>query len=248
MTTRSILAGPHSFLVLGGAVGLLAIPSAVLGLSAGFDPARVMASAQSGLDSLSDDALETADARAVMLRSLARPSHSGDLFSVTPGRADPRAHTGLSIAVRVDPSNARAIQTRPGDAPSAMRMSQSAYNLAVTRGTKSFSDNLVAADKQDDQPLANMTAFKLSPGAKDGPSRFAPVVEIDERQRAGRAPRTFDGDGEARVDLGGSYSLSSSVAVTAGVRYRQADRDRLVPIADGRKDDQAVYVGTRLKF
>lgn len=248
MTTRSILAGPNSFVVLGGVVGLLAIPSAVLGLSAGFDPAKVSASAQSGLDSLSDEALAANDARAVMLRTLSGPSRSADLFSVTPGRGDLRARTGVTVAVRLDPATARAIQTRTGDNSPSVRMSQVAYNLGVSRGLKNFSENMVPDSRPGEQPLADMSAFQLSPGAQEGPSRFAPVVAIDERQRAGRAPRTFDGEGEARVDVGGSYRLSSSVAVTAGVRYSQADRDRLVPIADGRKDDQAVYVGTRLKF
>ncbi len=252
MENGSILGGSNSVIVLGGAVALLSIPSAVLGLSAGFDPARVMASAQSGLDSLSDDALDPSDARAVMLRSLSRPSRGADLFNVTPGRGDSRSRDGVAVAVRLDAASTRALQVRSAaDAAggtSPVRMSQTAYDLRVSRGFKGLPENTLASARPAHQPLADLKAFKLSSGAKDKPSRFSTRVEIDEQQSAGRAPRTFTGDGEAMVDVAGSYRLSSSVAVTAGVRYTQADRDRLVPITNGYQDEQAVYVGTRFKF
>jgi hypothetical protein len=32
------------------------------------------------------------------------------------------------------------------------------------------------------------------------------------------------------------------------VRYRTSERDRLAPLADNRRDSQAVYVGTAFKF
>ncbi|MEO1922619.1 hypothetical protein T8S45_12715 [Blastomonas marina] len=252
MNQGSILGGPNSMLVLGGAVALLSIPSAILGFSAGFDPARVAASAQSGLDSLSEDVLDPADARTVMLRSLTRTSRGSDLFNVTPGRGEPGSRRANAVAVRLDAATARALQVRSAaDAAgtaSPMRMSQTAYNLTLPRGTKGLADGAVGLARPADQPLADLQAFKLSPGAKEDSSRFSTRLQIDEQQSAGRAPRTFTGDGEAMVDVGGSYRLSSSVAVTAGVRYTQADRERLVPITGGLKDDQAVYVGTRLKF
>lgn len=252
MAQGSILGGPNSVVVLGGAVALLSVPSAILGLTADFDPARVMASAQSGLDSLSGDTLDPSDARTVMLRSLTRTSRGSDLFNVTPARGDVGSRRADNMAVRLDAISARALQGRSAaDAAgtaSPMRMSQTAYNLAVPRGTKAITDGAVSVPRQADQPLADLQAFQLSPGAKDKPSRFSTRLQIDEQQATGTAPRTFTGDGEAMVDVGGSYRLSSSVAVTAGVRYTQADRERLVPISGGRKDDQAVYVGTRLKF
>lgn len=252
MEQGSILGGSNGVLVLGGAVALLSVPSAILGLSAGFDPDSVMASAQSGLDSLSDDVLDPSNARTVMLRSLIRPTRGADLFNVTPGRGDSRSRGGDSVAVRLDAASARALQVRSAvDAAgtaSPVRMSQTAYNLALSRGTKGLSDSSVPAARPAEQPLADLQAFKLSPGAKDKPSRFSTRLQIDEQHATGRAPRTFTGDGEAMVDVGGSYRVSSSVAVTAGVRYTQADRERLVPISGARQDDQAVYVGTRLKF
>ncbi|MFC3213373.1 hypothetical protein [Novosphingobium panipatense] len=41
--------------------------------------------------------------------------------------------------------------------------------------------------------------------------------------------------------------MTENLDVTAGVRYSQ-DRERLVPLTDGKQDSQAVYVGTQFKF
>ena len=51
------------------------------------------------------------------------------------------------------------------------------------------------------------------------------------------------------IDVGGSYSLTRNLDVTAGVRYK-AERDRLprTTITDQRRDSQAVYVGTAFRF
>jgi hypothetical protein len=49
------------------------------------------------------------------------------------------------------------------------------------------------------------------------------------------------------LDVGGSYDLSKGVALTGGVRYN-VERDRMSALQDDRRDSQAVYVGTALKF
>lgn len=50
------------------------------------------------------------------------------------------------------------------------------------------------------------------------------------------------------IDVGGSYSLSRNLDVTAGVRYKSQDRDRLAQLPDDHRDSQAVYVGTAFRF
>ena len=88
---------------------------------------------------------------------------------------------------------------------------------------------------------------KIKSSAPGTPARLAPLIEMDGRDRAGRAPRTLEGQGDYPLDLGGSYRLTRNLNVTAGVRYSQ-ERDRLVPLTDGRQDSQAVYVGTQFRF
>ena len=70
---------------------------------------------------------------------------------------------------------------------------------------------------------------------------------IDETQSAGRAPRTFAGDSDDLVDVGGSYRVAKNLDLTAGVRYSQ-ERERLLPLTDGKQDNQAVYLGTQFHF
>ena len=84
------------------------------------------------------------------------------------------------------------------------------------------------------------------PASGGDPSRFAPRVVLDEREKTGRAPRTFE-QSDQSVDLGGSYRVTRNLNVTAGVRY-SPERDRLLPLTDGKQDNQAVYVGTQFRF
>ncbi len=49
------------------------------------------------------------------------------------------------------------------------------------------------------------------------------------------------------LDLGGSCALTRNIAVTGGMRYR-VQRDQIAPLADLRRDSQAVYLGTAFRF
>ncbi|HEU4970011.1 MAG TPA: hypothetical protein VFT73_13830, partial [Sphingomonas sp.] len=62
------------------------------------------------------------------------------------------------------------------------------------------------------------------------------------------ASANLTGGRSVNFDLGGSYSLTKNLDVTAGVRYKAERRDRLQIIDDGRRDSQAVYIGTAFKF
>ena len=73
------------------------------------------------------------------------------------------------------------------------------------------------------------------------------LIPLETASHAGRSPRTLEGAGEQAVDLSAGYRLSKNLNVTAGVRLSQS-RDRIAPLTDAQKDDQAVYVGTRFRF
>ena len=47
--------------------------------------------------------------------------------------------------------------------------------------------------------------------------------------------------------MGGSYSLTRNIDLTAGLRYK-SERERLTRFNDDRRDSQAVYVGTAFRF
>lgn len=232
--------------VLAVCVSMLALPSAVMAFSASFSSVPATT-----LDSLNPGASSDNLARIVALRSLAK----GQPFPFTPAGTPNRQDRSVTVAVRVDPEAAKAIIVR-GNSPLApaageparLRMAPTAFNLGVSRGYQNFAPEVVA------QPIgkgladtADLRKFSLQPGVADsGNSRFRTRLSIDEKRTTGRAPRTFVGEA-GEVDLSGAYRVTNNIDVTAGVRYSQ-DRERLLPLTDGKQDSQAVYLGTQFHF
>ncbi|GGC29456.1 hypothetical protein GCM10011371_16260 [Novosphingobium marinum] len=241
--------GISTGLLIGGAVSLLALPSAVLAFSTGYE-AGAPSAASAPIETL-QRGTDAEFARAVPLRSLAK----GQRYRFTPAGTPNRPDRSVTVAVRVDSDAARAItvrhplaRDRSETASSPLRIAPTAFSLGVSRGYEDIVQDLVPPKESKRAELPDLSKFRLSPGARPDESRFSPRIVLDEKQSAGRAPRTFSGDTEELVDVGGSYRVTRNLNVTAGVRYSQ-DRDRLRPLTDGKQDDsQAVYVGTQFKF
>ena len=250
-------AGAGPALVMTVAVCALALPSAVLGFSTRFDLPANDSSANRILPASSGQ-LDPRLARAMA----ARPSGEASLFRFTPAGLATRPDRSVTVAVRVDDKTASTIIVRGAPRAAAfapanvtpLRIVPTVYNLGLARGYAGFAANtntsvLPRDNRHADMPdLANFGKADQSAGVM-GPddSRLAPRIAIDERDRAGRAPRTLEGTGEASVDLGGSYRITRNLDVTAGVRYSR-DRDRLKPVAEGKSDSQSVFVGTQFRF
>ena len=97
-------------------------------------------------------------------------------------------------------------------------------------------------------------APKMDLGTSPGTRRIDPGFNLSKPSKlkavTDRPPadtRLTD-DGPTMINVGGAYSLRRNIDVTAGVRYKAQDRDRLAPLPDDRRDSQAVYVGTTFKF
>jgi hypothetical protein len=242
--------GMTTGVLLAGAVSLLALPSAVLAFSTRFEPPapRTAGAAQ-------DDSVPTDTAagmtRPIALRSLAK----GPLYPFTPAGTPNRPNRSVTVAVRVDPLTVQAISVRgrrlaDGDPVGAtpLTLAPTAFNLGVSRGYRTFAPGLVPAGTEVKKiEMPDLAAFRANGTAGPAPSRLSPRIVIDEKLAPGRAPRTFAGESDDLVDVGGSYRLTRNINVTAGVRYSQ-DRERLRPLTDGNSDNQAVYVGTQFRF
>jgi hypothetical protein len=239
--------GMTAGMMLTAAVSLLALPSAVLAFSNNFDPRLAM---PDGGDSLADAQLAARPVPALLINSLGK----GQMFRFTPAGNANRPDRSVTVAVRVDPLVGQSILVRAArpalavSAPGAaqLQISPTAFNLGVSRGYQSFAESLVPTAESRKPHTPDLTQIGILPVGKDDPSRFSPHIVLDEKQATGRAPRTF-ADTQDQVDLGGSYRLGRNLDVTAGVRYSQ-ERDRLRPVTDGKKDSQAVYVGTQFRF
>lgn len=240
--------GGTAALLLAGAVGMLALPSAVLALSNRFEPVPDAPQAEVNGSTFMPAQVDPRLARSISVRALSK----GRTFRFTPAATPSRMDRSVTVAVRLDGNNSRTLVLRPqlaaGDAaPSgALRIAPTGYSLGAARGYKSFAQSSARADTRKID-IPDLASFKPStPGAGSAPSRFSPRIALDEREQSGRSPRTFE-QSEQTVDVGGSYRLSRNLNVTAGVRY-SSERDRLLPLTDGRQDNQAVYVGTQFSF
>ncbi len=242
--------GLSASILLAATVGLLALPSAVLAFSSRFEP-KADASGEVLDQALHSVPLAVRLAPALPIHSLGK----GQMFRFTPAGTENRPDRSVTVAVRVDPRTAQTVSVQRGNsaiseaAPgaTALQIAPTAFNLGVSRGYHSFAQGLVApADgrKSDAIELGNL---RVGAGLDNDPSRFSPKIVLDQKPAPGRAPRTFAGSDEL-VDVGGSYSLTRNFDVTAGVRYSSQDRERLRPLTDGKKDNQAVYVGTQFRF
>jgi len=120
-----------------------------------------------------------------------------------------------------------------------------AYNLGMSVGWKRFavSGDLARVD------LAGMPGSRSSAdvAVSYAGKRFTGSVKAAADRPLANTPRLVEDAPSYSVDLGGSYSLTRNIDVTAGVRYR-SDRERFVRLEDDRRDSQAVYLGTAFRF
>lgn len=242
--------GMTAGLWLAGAVSLLALPSAVLAFATNFEP-KVSPSQGGSMQTIDSAAATPHLARAIPIRSLAK----GPLYPFTPAGTPNRPDRSVTVAVRVDSGAPQMISVRGARIADAdvgavpLRIAPTAFNLGVSRGYHNFAQNLVPPADLRKVDMPDLRQFNIGSGTASGdPARLSPHIVVDEKQAAGRAPRTFAGDGDDQVDVGGSYRLTRNLNVTAGVRYSQQDRERLHPLTDGKQDNQAVYVGTQFRF
>ena len=176
-------------------------------------------------------------------------------FRFTPaGASAVKSDRTVTVAVRVDEKTAKAISVRsainsaPGKSAQGIAALQaSRYNLGIARGYESFARPVELPKTVRDLKAPDLAEFKpAGPTAADKPSRLQPRISLEDKAIAGRSLNTLDAS-EASVDVGGSFRVSRNLDVTAGVRLSQ-ERDRLGPLTGAQQDNQAVYVGTQLKF
>jgi hypothetical protein len=243
--------GMRTSLMLTCCVVVLALPSAVLAFTTTF---KTNSSSRS-FGALDPETSPENLSRAIAMRSLG----DGENFPFTPAGPTARRDRAVTVAVRIDREAAQAIIVR-NRTPIArndmagiggLKIAPTAFNLGVARGYQNFAPDIAAATAPaaaraiSDAP--ELRKFSLQAGtAEQKEPRFTTRLSIDEKRAPGRAPHTFAGEA-GEVDVGGSYRVTNNLDLTAGLRYSQ-ERERLMPLTDGRQDSQAVYVGTQFKF
>lgn len=176
-------------------------------------------------------------------------------FAFTPAGIKVEGLRTMTIAARtVSPLSSQAVSTRSIfrgiDANPAAGLSKSDFRLTAGKGWKGFSaptEQKLAARV----PVANLDVaagkFRLDAAAPLKKSRFNADVRVDQNRNVAPVVGDAASVGDYEVDLEGSFSLSKRIAVTAGVRY-QNERERMPLSAQERSDNEAVYVGTKIRF
>ena len=184
------------------------------------------------------------DAR--LAAALARSGLSTSGFRFTPA-SSVRLNRSVTVAVRARSTNAGPAVRNERVAlvsPTASAIAPVAYNLGVAVGWRRFavSGDLASVDIDG---LGKREAVDV--GLSYNTRKWSTKLQVGADRATGPAPTSILGGSGYSFDVGGTYALTHNLNVTAGLRYR-ADRDRLLVRDDDRRDSQAVYVGTAIRF
>lgn len=168
-------------------------------------------------------------------------------FSFTPSAASTDKSKAVKVAVRARSviTAAAAGSVREASASPVTAITPTAYNLGVSVGWKRFALSGDVARVQGGTLPGSREAAEV--GVSYLGKKFTGRLQVAAERSDGVPARIDPIDSAYSLDVGGSYRLARNLDVTGGVRYR-IQRDRLEPLADDRRDSQAVYIGTAFRF
>lgn len=232
------------WLIGGGALALAALAVPAIGASS--DVTRkilkrpLSLSARGGIGSFTPAA---ADPRVAAIYARAGLAHSG--FRFTPAAAAKPGSQSVTVAVRAA-ATPKASPTRVTSAAQTVSIAPIAYSLGMGVGWKrfAFAGDMARVD------MAGMPGSreKIDLGVSYNAPKWSGRLQVERDRPIDTQSANLTGGRSMSFDLGGSYSIARNLDVTAGLRYRAEQRDRLEIVDDGRRDTQAVYIGTAIKF
>ena len=175
-------------------------------------------------------------------------------FPFTPASAGEGRNRTITVAARANSRlTAGAVSIRnviaPGDvgAGKGLRLAAVDYRLTASKGWQDFALPKAHA-RAAKTPLSDVGkgGFRLDEQASK-PSKFSTKIKLAQNKEMAPPARGGAASGDYKLDVGGSFSISRKIDFTAGVRYA-SENDRVIPLADNRKDSEAVYVGTKIRF
>ena len=230
-----------------GAIGGAALAALSLVLTPALAASNQQTKRVRSMPSLRAGGFTPAAADPALTAELARRGLTAGSFRFTPALASTGRPGALRVAVRARAARP-SVAVRGVAEPSATAVTAvtpSAYNLGASVGWRGFAlTGDVAEIKGGTVPGARRHAeVAVSYAAK----RLSGRVEVAADKNDGSAARITPVDSAYSVGVGGSYRVARNLDLTGGVRYK-IQRDRLEPLADQRRDSQAVYIGTAFRF
>ena len=226
----------------------VAIAAAALALPATFAVAAPAAKRPSAVAFSFNRSFTPAQADPRLAAALSNRPLVASEFHFTPTAAKKRS-SQVRVAIRAQVVAPQGNRTPAGNraavaAAVTSALTPATYNLGAGVGWRRFAV---------DGDLSRVKPNALGIGGRDGAlvgvnynlnKRLTGRVAASADRTNDRIPALTDTRAYA-VDVGGAFELNRRVSVTGGVRYR-IEKDRLA--ADQRRDSQAVYLGTALKF
>lgn len=178
--------------------------------------------------------------------ALAKRGNQAGGFRFTPASGDSARDKGVRVAVRARPNNAVPAVTsaRPGASPVVAAVTPSSFNLDAGVSWKRFSLSGGVDRLSNDTIRAERQSARV--GVAYSGRKIGGSVKIAAEEADG-AERIVGVDSSYSVDVGASYSIARNINVTGGVRYK-IQNDRLEALQEGRRESQAVYLGTSFRF
>ena len=176
------------------------------------------------------------------------------LFPFTPASVGEGHNRTITVAARVNSRlTAGAVSIRNVIASNevgggkGVRLAAVDYRLSASKGWQDFT-LLKAQARAARAHLSDVGkgGFRLDESAQK-PSKFRTNIELGQSKEMAPPARGSAASGDYKLVVGGSFSISRKIDVTAGVRYA-SENDRVIPLADNQKDSEAVYVGTKIRF
>ena len=120
-----------------------------------------------------------------------------------------------------------------------------AYNLGAAPGTgQSQLVDITKVDLVAQPGTRERNDLGLGSQGRRTTSRTQAVTERQVTPTAGLGDKPV-----YSIDVGGSFSLTRNLDVTAGLRYRaETERERMPRLTDTARDSQSLYVGTAFRF
>jgi hypothetical protein len=166
-------------------------------------------------------------------------------FRFTPSSASADKSKAVRVAVRARAATPAAAAARESSATPITAITPAAYNLGLSVGWKRFAISGDVAKVEGGPLPGGREAAEV--GISYSLKKFTGRVSAGADRRDGTMARLDPVESSYSVDVGGSYRLARNLDVTGGVRYK-IQNDRLEPLADQRRDSQAVYIGTAFRF
>ena len=167
-------------------------------------------------------------------------------FRFTPAETR-QGNRAVTVAVRARSNRVGDGTTRFAANAPTVGIAPIAYNLGAAIGWQRFavSGDISRIDVGPQPGSRESTDVAVSYSL----TRFTGRVKATADRPLPGAAKTLDNTSSYAIDVGGSYSLTRNIDLTAGLRYK-SERERLTQsqFTDDRRDSQAVYVGTAFRF